>query len=515
MPKSNQKFLQKNIVTELPLAKTRAGYEFDPNKDAWVILDGVSKISVNFQMEFEYSNEFKIAWKKVCIFYFYKYSPRHAGNMHARMVALLKSLFKSHRWSGEEINSVHLASYYSVPSVKEKGYLSSLAGYLKTWGLLEYFGVSDSSIKFLTSIRLQGNKKGEAVLTMDPIKGPLTLIEQESLINALGEAYGNKKISTREYLLVWLFSALGMRPIQYASLKVMDFKKILKNGETTYLLSLPRAKQQGTVNSRSLLKDRSIVTEVGALLEIYIEQLKEDFAIKVEDLGGVPLFPLKGKSVGEQLVEFEFHSSSQQLSNELEGVCLSLKTFSERTGMPIEVGHRRLRRTVGTRAAEEGFGVMVIAELLDHSDTQNAGVYVESTPAIAQRIDRAVAMHLAPLAHAFSGKIISDESRATRGGDKRSRIVDLRIDQSGLAMGSCGQHSFCGFSAPIACYTCSCFEPWLDGPHEAVLHHLIEKRDRLLETTDERIASINDRTILAVAEVVQLCAQMKTKKLGS
>ena len=72
-------------------------------------------------------------------------------------------------------------------------------------------------------------------------------------------------------------------------------------------------------------------------------------------------------------------------------------------------------------------------------------------------------------------------------------------------MGNCGKHGFCGFLAPIACYTCVNFQPWLDGPHEAVLDYLIGERDRLAAQTDLRIASVNDRTILAVAEVVRLC----------
>ena len=105
----------------------------------------------------------------------------------------------------------------------------------------------------------------------------------------------------------------------------------------------------------------------------------------------------------------------------------------------------------------------------------------------------------------FAGVLIRREVDATRGYDPASRIVDLRIDRSGAPMGSCGTHSFCGFSAPIACYTCKSFQPWLDGPHEAVLSHLLDRRQVLLDTTDKRVASINDRTILAVAEVIRQC----------
>ena len=126
---------------------------------------------------------------------------------------------------------------------------------------------------------------------------------------------------------------------------------------------------------------------------------------------------------------------------------------SERTGESLNVAPIRFRRTFGTRAAQEGYGELVIAELLDHTDTQHVGVYVGSVPEIAERIDRAVAMSLAPLAQAFAGILISDESEATRAGDPASRILDYRTDQT-KPMGSCGQHSVCSFNAPIACYTC-------------------------------------------------------------
>jgi hypothetical protein len=80
----------------------------------------------------------------------------------------------------------------------------------------------------------------------------------------------------------------------------------------------------------------------------------------------------------------------------------SLSAISERTGETMKITPTRLRRTRGTRAAMEGHGVLVIAELLDHSDTQNAGVYVEARPEIVERIDKALALHLAPLAQAFA-----------------------------------------------------------------------------------------------------------------
>ena len=132
-------------------------------------------------------------------------------------------------------------------------------------------------------------------------------------------------------------------------------------------------------------------------------------------------------------------------------------------------------------------------------------MYVQATPEIIKRIDRAVAMALAPMAQAFAGVIIPDESKALRNGDPSSRVFDPRIESTCKPMGSCGSHGYCGFSAPIACYTCQSFQAWADGPHEAVLGYLLAERERKMVVADERIASINDRTILAVAEVVRQC----------
>jgi hypothetical protein len=74
-------------------------------------------------------------------------------------------------------------------------------------------------------------------------------------------------------------------------------------------------------------------------------------------------------------------------------------------------------------------------------------------------------------------------------------------------VGNCGSFGFCGAIVPIACYTCRNFQPWKDGPHLEVLEAVVRDCERVIaETGDITIAGINDRTILACAEVVRLCA---------
>jgi len=203
---------------------------------------------------------------------------------------------------------------------------------------------------------------------------------------------------------------------------------------------------------------------------------------------------------------FDLHHAERDNCNEILMRCAShLNICSERTGELLNLRSKRFRYTLGTNLAREGRGEYVIAEALDHSDTQNAGVYVRNTPDIVERIDKAVAMRLAPLAQAFQGVLVVSEQDAIRGSDKASRISNARDN-----VGTCGSYGFCGALAPVACYTCAHFQPWLDGPHEAILEELLTKRDDVMDATeDAKIAAVNDRLILAVSDVIQRCQKQK------
>jgi integrase len=387
-------------------------------------------------------------------------------------------------------------------------YLSSLSGLLQKWHEMSIPGVTDDAVALLKQLRIKGAQKGEAVLTMDPEHGSFTDIEVQALHTALDTAYQASEIDLDDCVLVLLFLALGQRPIQYAALKVCDVQPDkAKDGTPIYILRVPRAKQQGPT-LRAVLKDRVLIPQIGENLVRHANEVEQAFRKIMADPKQAPLFPAKESRKNEPN-GFEYHQTAFSLARKLKKTLDKLGVVSERTGQPLHIMATRFRRTVGTRAAVEGHGELVIAELLDHNDTQNVGVYVEAVPQIVERIDRAMALHMAPLAQAFAGVIISNESEAARAGDPSSRICDPRFDPSMKHMANCGKHGFCGLLAPIACYTCRSFEPWLDGPHEAVLDHLITERERLMGNSDARISSINDRTILAVAEVVRRCQELR------
>lgn len=502
---SNAKALTTTTIGLPEAAVTKAGFVFSPQEDEWLIVDQSSRFCFEFtKLAYFFDDNFIQAFKKVLYYYLTQQSASHARNIFVRFNHFVATVIQPNKQMSS-ISNVQIIDYKGKLSKHQEWFLGTLSGFFKKWYELGYPGIEPEVISLLGQLTIKGNMKGDAVRTMDPCNGPFTDIELQGLQCALNDSYAKGKLDTRAYVLAWLFIALGARSVQIASLKISDFSVQRANNAASYLIRVPRAKQRGA-DIRDEFKTRPLIGEIGEVLETWIEQVKFEYTQSISDgllLGNLPIFP-SWNSLNP--IGFEHHSTGQQLGHELEDTFASLSVTSERTGLQIKANPRRFRYTLGTRAAMEGHGELIIADLLDHTDTQQVGVYVEATPEIIDRIDKAMALQLAPLAQAFSGMIITDEREADRGDDPKSRIRGANID----IVGNCGKYGFCAALAPIVCYTCRSFQAWVDGPHEEVLENLISERERLLEETgDYRIAAVNDRTILAVAQVVQQCIKLR------
>lgn len=491
----------------LRLIRTKGGDSLELSADKWVLTDGVVSVSLNFAHLSDLSKKLMTSVKATLGWYAGNSSAQHVKNLFERFLHFVRSI-ATHGKALDRITAADLLSYRSNLPPTRAWYFGTLSGLLKQWNQLGYSGIDQDVLILLEQIKTQGNAKGVAVMTLDPYEGPLTPIESESLQAALNDAFANEVVTLDEFILAWLYVLFGQRNIQYAALKVSDVvRKEDTDQRVTYSIMMPSAKKKN-LSARDRLVERPLIEQFGEIIFEYARSIRNEFSQLLENPDQAPLFPNWEKDTRED--GYRYHCQPKHIGIRLKRIFAGLNVRSERTGQFIAVTGRRFRRTIATRAAEEGHGPLVIAALLDHADTQNVGVYSASTPAIIDRIDRAIALQMAPLAQAFAGVLIDRNDRDV---DPNRRIVDLRIDRSGSAMGQCGKHGFCGFSAPIACYTCSSFEAWPDGPHEAVLSHLLERREQLMAKSDSRMASINDRTILAVASVVQRCAEINKDKL--
>lgn len=507
-------------------ATSQEGYIFNPENRIWKI-SREYPINLNWIDEL-LEKEISDSFLHVLTHYAQKYSAAHTFNQAMRFQHFAKEQCQNNCNLLANVSSEGLISYRSTLNREHEWYLGSLRGFLKSWIKLGYTGINDDVKDLLDNWRLKGNIKGRAVQTLCPTEGPLSDLEFEALHQKLVEGYETNLISAEDFVLAQIFITTGRRPAQLADLKIKDLIEAkAKNGLREFILNVPRRKQRG-INWREQFKPFALATEIGLLVKNLIEKntlrfLKLFNISSLSNIGELPLFPrwsvLKAakeelQDVNNVLQQPEIHHLSPELRSWLDAIVSSLEIHSERTGKRLRVFPTRLRRTLATRAAREGFGELIIAELLDHSDTQNARVYTENVPEHVDAINKAVAQQLAPLAQAFAGVLVEKESDAKRGDDLSSRV---RCENGNV--GTCGHFGFCGALAPIACYTCRNFQPWVDAPHEDILNSLIAERKRILKITkDQTMASVNDRTILAITQVIQICekrrAMTKQKELS-
>lgn len=499
----------KNINHFFQISQTRNGVQFDPNEEIWSITDSNKRVTFNFN-RLNIKDKYLHSSKNTFKWYLENHSLTHSHNMFEHFVSLCSNLYIKLNKIIEEISDIDLINYRESIGKKRGLNLGALSGFLKHWYKMGDSCLTKEAYGYLKETRFKGNTKGEAVLTMDPFIGPFSDIELELIQISITNSYAKNEIKTSEYILVWLFMIYGSRPIQFAQMKVKDVLAV-KQEDDSYevFLNIPRVKNRK--ESRSEFKKRIVPKSFSSVLFKYSQQITANARGVFQNVKEAPLF------LGKTLIDYDeknddemkYHLTSAQVSAKLNNVLNRLKIKSERTNDFIKITPIRFRRTLGTRVATEGHGSLIVAEILDHSDTQNAQVYVESRPEIIERIDRAIALYMAPIAQAFAGTLVKDKSKAIRANDPEADIINPVIDKTCTPSGKCGSYSFCGQMSPLACYTCSSFQAWVDGPHEVVLEYLLKERERLLEVTDYRIASVNDKTIMAVAQIVKACQEYK------
>jgi len=393
-----------NALKITSVLTNKDGYEFNFESNIWVLS---RDRSIRFSWAYEtLSDDFLSNLRKVVGYYAVNYSADYTFNLMERLHSFLGWRFQQFGLI-REITVEDLISYRSYLSSDREWYLGSIVALLKKWSELEVSGVSSDVPMLLKSWTIKGNKKGVAVQTNDPTKGPLTDLEYESLQQALTDSFEVDQVSLENFVLVTLFMATGRRPAQLADLKSKDLViGQSSDGLKEFILNVPRRKQRA-VGWRGEFKPVALTPENGmavyGLLKENESKLKVMFPNLAEkSVNNLPIFPnwreIKKLTPNDSLSQMvfllkgePFHRGTTSLRTKLGVVVKKLTVFSERTGQSLRVFPTRLRRTLATRAAREGYGSLIIAELLDHTDDQNARVYTENVPEHVDAINDAVA----------------------------------------------------------------------------------------------------------------------------
>lgn len=496
--------------TQSTFRKSSAGYEFDESSDKW-ILDGSVTIHLAFLKKFAVEEETAIGFRKSLSHFAQDLSSRYCASICDQTIRFLK-ITKAKIFSKEA-----LSGYQANLDDDRKHYLGVLRSFLDSWYEWEYPGVTAESIEYLDGLTIRGGPRGIAVLTNCPYSGPYTALEHESLLYGLANAYEVRSLTQHDYSFLLAVSMTGQRPIQVRHLKFCDLDFEDKDGARAYYLDVPKGKQRGGKTFRAELKRMMICKE---LFDALNDQRNDviswvDGAIgKLEE--GVesllPLFPEYKRlaryepSTIESHLDYDFlHTNAGSTNTLRKRLNAAVIANSERTGERLIIGFTRLRRTFATNLAAEGFGPLVIAEALSHSDTQQVHVYARPENETAKFVDAVMAPVLAPLAMAFAGTLADSERDALRGNDPHSRV---KIDTKN-SVGNCGSHAFCA-DGWKSCYACKNFQPWLDGPHTKARDELLlERQEQLDAGISNTVISASDRILLAITQVIQLCDRKK------
>lgn len=450
---------------------------------------------------------------------------RYAEEMSARYTENMATLFKKYlRDTGaDEVTSKHLLNWHAMLGDELQWKLGALRTFLVAWHEYGFVGISEAVADLLHGLTIKGNEKGQAVALACPETGPYTDVEIASMLSWANQAVIKGEIAFEDYAYFMALAMTARRPVQLAALRGGDLWDKPNGGARLFRLNIPRAKQRGgkfrgEFRSLPVLEDLYIVLKklhekAVAHVEAAVGQridddLRKEVPIFINEgavAGLVGVADLKNALLGKK--PDAIHAKTAALDLALRRCGRACNARSERTGDFIRLSSRRFRYTRGTKLRREGFGAFIIAELLDHSDTQHVRVYTENTANEVGIIDEFVGPQLAPFAQACLGKLVLSEQDAIRGGDPRSRVANGRSN----GVGTCGNYGFCA-SGYRACYTCTHFQPWIHGPHQEVLEDLYVEKTRARDAgCPDVVLSANDQLILAVEHCVTLCSEFKEK----
>jgi hypothetical protein len=161
--------------------------------------------------------------------------------------------------------------------------------------------------------------------------------------------------------------------------------------------------------------------------------------------------------------------------------------------------------------AEEGASMFHIAEVLDHSDTQNVRVYIETVSSIADPVAKATDEALAPLVRRFQGTMI-DSTGSSAFPDVPIQVIPAIAPHLGIVnpnaggIGMCGRDArkdgLCRLLPPLSCYLCPSFAALRDGPHREMLNSIEVFLNGNQDTSDKRILMQLADVRIAVRQVL-------------
>lgn len=484
------------------LARTLDGFDFEPRADVWE-LRGLGGRQV-----FRFDNltdvlgpEVLLGYQQTLLWALENHSASTCALYHRAFDDTITDLCDYAETNGatyrlDKITTAEVLDMRVICNARSPRSWRALAPLLLKWSNLGYLGNTPEVAKVLEKVRGDKVINCSPVETLCPLTGPLSVIERDEFDTKLNERFANGTLSDDNYALLFLLRTLGCRPAQLSLLKTKDvIQRERKSGGHEYFIAIPSVKRRQVI--RSGFKNRLLSDDFGAFLWGLAKRIETEYANRITDASEAPLFGLRDVRDDEFLEGLEYHRSASTMSKYISFLAGTIGCISERTGEPMQLNGYRFRYTKGTAMAEEGHAQAVIAEALDQTTLGSVKQYTAVTGKFHARYNKALSMRLATTAQAFAGVLISTSDQ-----DAGEAIRSPEITGTFEPIARCGKFGFCKFNAPIACYTCVSFRPFKEAPHEVILEHLLRERERYLGNSNKTLAVTEDRTIVAVMQVI-------------
>lgn len=489
------KIIYKEKECEYEMIAANSGYVFSLLEPSWV-LDKNIKLNVWLILE-----KLHISHQE----YFLKTLSGFAMTRSASYTKKMYWAFYDFVKNSENglITDLGIKRFHAKTIISNIDYIDSIRVFFRKWVDCDYPGVTEQQVNFLYKGKIKRRRIGEMVNTMDLEKGPLIDNDIVNFNEGAMELYRRSEITLADLTMTLITSYTGRRPIQTSHLKLKDILSIFSDDGSEMALNYPRAKHGGAF--RSEFTKLKIIEDLNDLVVILTEEninLVENVLRRTltnKEMSEVPLFidvnalneVKKGRNFYSILLTDFLHIKAELITRKIKKIAKKLDSLQHAE----VINARRFRYALGTRAAREGYGAYVIAELLDHRSIRAVGCYVKNIPEHADNIDEVMTKSLSNYAQAFKGELVISDT-----GSMKIR------NKNGVSSGNCSNCKDCNAPIPIACYTCPCFQPWVDAPHIEVYNYLIKERERVLEITgDIKVATALDRTIGAVYEIINKC----------
>lgn len=348
----------------------------------------------------------------------------------------------------------------------------------------------------ITNIRAKGNEKGKAVLSRDPLDGPLDPSEQDLLTDAFRKELGDPY----DQAVVMIHYELGSEPQSVGRLRCSDFHEFtaysIDGGRShvlvRYQIDMPRVKKR---KEHRETVPFPISNELGELLQSLQKGRGDSFLFHWLD----PNDP-----------EGAIWAAMRRYADDA-------NLISPRTGERLKLNPRRLRYTLATEMARLGASPRRIAMALDHTDNQTVKVYIKTSSYITSQINDGYEQRLSPIVSRFRGTILPKNhglDRALGTIPATSPLFPI-LNLGGIGM--CGRDlradGLCRLAPPLTCYGCNFFAAFRDLElHTEVRDSLINVIDCLKGTVDQRISMQLDGALSAAN---QLIAQITSEAGGT